>query len=90
MQKAERRKVLFTNGMTSDKFLIITDAPKEAIEQWCYNYNQELENGQNSFLEPLKTQYYVLLLHDSEMENDNENIYIIGYDESYDLNDYYN
>ena len=28
----DRRKVLFTNGMSNDFMLIITDAPKEKIE----------------------------------------------------------
>lgn len=85
----DRRKILFISGMTNDMFLIITDAPKKAIENWCYNYNKELENGLNSFLEPLKNEYYVKLLHDSEIENDNEDIEIIGYKEVFDLLDYF-
>jgi hypothetical protein len=85
----ERRKVLFTTGMTDDKQIIITDASKEEIEKWCYRYNESLENGKS--IEPfdtLKTQYYVKELHDSEID-DNENVDIIGYDEVYDLFDYY-
>lgn len=84
----DRRKVLFISGMSNDMFLIITDAPKEKIEEWCYNYNRELENGKNTFLDSLKVMHYVKLLHDSEMENSNEDIDIIGYDEVYDLDDY--
>lgn len=87
----DRRKVLFTSGMSNDMQLIITDASKEAIEKWCYRYNEALENGE--WIEPfdiLKTRYYVKELHDSEMENNNDNVEIIGYDEVYDLFNYCN
>lgn len=84
----DRRKVLITYGMSNDKMLIITDAPQKAIENWCSNYVEGLENGQNEYFNPLKKEYYVKVLHDSE-EDDNENIDIIGYDEIYDLNEYY-
>lgn len=40
-----KRKVLITDGMSNDYMLILTNATKQAIEQWCYNYNEELENG---------------------------------------------
>ena len=83
----ERRKILFTNGMSSDAMIIITDAPKQSIEEWCRKYNEEMENGQNTYFDRLKTLYYVKVLHDSEVD-DAEDIEIIGYDEAYDLNDY--
>lgn len=86
----DRRKVLFTAGMSDDKQIILTDAPKEAIERWCYDYNEAIENGEN--IEPyetLKATYYVEELYDSEINN-NEDIEVIGYDEVYDLFDYYN
>lgn len=88
----DRRKVLFTDGMSDDAMLIITDAPKESIEEWCYLYNESLENG--GIIEPFvinnfKDKYYVKLLHDSELENGNEDVEIIGYDEVYDLAKYY-
>lgn len=86
----DTRKVLITNGMSSDKMIIITNAPKQDIEQWCQNYNESLENGES--IEPfdtLKSQYYVKLLHDSEIDDD-ENVDIIGYDEVYDLFNYFN
>ena len=32
---AEKRKVLFTDGMSNDAVIMITDAPKEHIENLC-------------------------------------------------------
>lgn len=82
------RKVLFTNGMSNDAMIILTDAPKQDIERWCIKYNIDIEE-QNNFelFDSLMTQYYVKILHDSEIDM-HENIEAIGYDESYDLNDY--
>jgi hypothetical protein len=85
----DKRKVLFTSGMTSDMMLIIIDAPKERIEKWCYDYNEGLENNENVYFNELKKEYYVKVLHDSELENNNDDVEIIGYDEAYDLFDYY-
>ena len=80
------RKVLFTNGMSDDYMLIITDAQKDAIEEWCYNYNANMENGVNTYFEPLKENYYLKVVADSEINDFNRlDIEIIGYDESYDL-----
>lgn len=85
----ERRKVLFTNGMSSDYMIIITDAPKEAIEKWCYHYNQEMEDGKNTYFDTLKKYYSVKVLVDSETHDfDRDDMDIIGYDETYDLCDY--
>ena len=44
------RKVLITYGMSSDRMLLLTDAPKEEIEKWCRKYNEEMENGNNIYL----------------------------------------
>lgn len=85
----ERRKILFTHRTNSDKILIITDAPKEAIEHWCMRYNQAQKDC--LCIEPfdtLMTQYYVKILHDSEID-DNEDIAIIGFDEIYELDNYF-
>ena len=80
------RKVLFTNGMSDEYAIIITDAPKKEIEKWCYRYNEEMENNFDS----LKVMYFVRELVDSEVdEYDRELIEIVGYDEVYDLCDYY-
>jgi len=84
----ERRKVLFTHGMGNDRMLIITDAPKEAIEEWCRRCVAEMETGENTYFDTLKSQYYVRELLDSE-EHDIEDVEIIGYDEEYELTDYY-
>lgn len=85
----EKRKVLIVEGMASDKMLIITDAPKEAIEKWCEHYLKSLGKGENPYFDDLKKDYYVKVLHDSAEECDDEDIEVIGYDEVYDLNDYY-
>ena len=85
----DRRKVLFTNGMSNDFMLIITDAPKEKIEAYCYRLNKIIDDG--GHVEPfdtLKAQYYVKELLDSEID-DREDAEIIGWVESYDLCDYY-
>ena len=63
----DRRKVLFTNGMSNDFMLIITDAPQKAIESYCYRVNKVMEDGEH--IEPfdtLKAKYYVKELLDSE------------------------
>ena len=86
----ELRKVLFTNGMSGDYMIIITDAPKEAIEKWCRHCNQEMENGKNTYFDTLKRYYTVKVLADSVVDKfDREEIDIIGYSEAYDLFDYY-
>ena len=95
LQKANRRKVLITNGMGHDRILILTDAPKKSIEQWCRNHNDEMENGEDTYFESLEKDYYVKVLYDSAMDDDgnvevpNKDIQIIGFDEIYDLFDYY-
>lgn len=69
--------------------IILTDAPKSAIENWCHRYNWEMENDKNSYFDSLKATYYVKVLADSEfdMEDVKE---AIGFDEVYDLEDYLN
>ena len=95
LQKANRRKVLITNGMGHERILILTDAPKKSIEQWCRNHNDEMENGEDTYFESLEKDYYVKVLYDSAMDDDgnvevpNKDIQIIGFDEIYDLFDYY-
>lgn len=86
----ERRKVLFRDGMSNDFLLIITDAPKEAIEQYCQYHHHMMEEG--VFFEifaPLKAKYYVKELLDSEVD-DFEDVDIIGYDVVYDFAEYPN
>lgn len=88
-----KRKVLFTCGMSDDYMLIITNAPKERIEKWCYRYNEAIENGtfgkEVELFDTLKTQYYVREILDSELDScDKEDLELIGYDEVYDLMDY--
>jgi hypothetical protein len=85
------KKVLFTNGMSNDCMLIVTDAPKKELENFCYKYNEDMENGINNYFDRLKTSYFVKELLDSEVDNiDRELVEVIGYDEVYDLYDYYN
>lgn len=81
----ERRKVAFVDGMSNDFLLIITDAPKEEIENYCVHHNMMMENGGHfEVFDALKTRYYVKELLDSEID-EKENLEIIGYDEIYDL-----
>ena len=84
----DRRKILFTDGMSNDFLLIITDAPKEAIENYCRYHNRMMEDGGHfELFGTLKTQYYVKELLDSEID-EKEDIEIIGYDESYNFSQY--
>ena len=83
-----KRKVLITSGMSHDTMLIITDAPKEDIENWCRQYNKDLENGESHYFDSLQDNYYVNVLFDSEESEESDDIDVIGYDEVYDLFDY--
>ena len=83
------RKILITCGMSDDNILLLTDAPKEAIESWCKKYNEEMENGNNIYLGDLKEKWYTKVIADSETSDlDRSDLEIIGYDEAYDLFDY--
>ena len=83
------KKVLFNYGMSSDCMLIITDAPAEAIENFCYKYNEDLENNINNYFNDLKKEFYVKILVDSEVDIFlNDLVDIIGYDLTFDLADY--
>lgn len=85
-----RRKVLFTDGMSNDFLLIITDATKEAIEEYCKHHNLMIEDGGHfETFDTLKAQYYVKELLDSEVD-DKEDLEIIGYDEVFDFSEYAN
>lgn len=86
----ERRKVLLTHGMSNDFLLFITDAPKEAIEQYCRWQLLQEENGWENCetFQPLKEKYHVKELLDSVID-DSDDIELIGYDECYDLSNYY-
>lgn len=87
-ERLSKRRVLITSGMSDDAILFITDAPVDALKEWCRSYNKALEDGKNIFLDPLKKKYYVNLLVDSEINDGTDDIDIIGYDEQYDLDDY--
>jgi hypothetical protein len=82
----DKRKVLLTYGMSNDCILILTNATKQAIEKWCYNYNEEMENGKNTYLDSLQKDYYVEILLDSE--EDIIDIKDVEYDEVYDRANY--
>jgi hypothetical protein len=87
----ERRKVLFTDGMSDDFLLIITDAPKAVIEEYCRWHVCQVENGWKDCetFQPLKVRYYIKELLDSEVDN-REDLELIGYDECYDFSTYHN
>lgn len=83
-----KKKVLFTQGMSEDRMLIITDAPKKEIEKWCKNYNREQENGKNTYFDGLKKNFFVKVVYDSGEDFQEDVIDAIGYEEYYDLNDF--
>lgn len=87
----ERRKVLFTDGMSDDFLLIITDAPKVDIEKYCRWHVEQIENGWKDCetFQPLKARFYIKELLDSEIDN-REDLELIGYDECYDFSTYHN
>ena len=63
----KRKKVLFVDGMSNDFLLIITDASKAAIEEYCRWHVEQMENGWKNCetFQPLKAMYYVKDLLDS-------------------------
>jgi len=84
----DKRKVLFTDGMSSDFLLIITDAPKEDIENYCRYHNKMMEAGGHfEMFGTLKAKYYVKELLDSEVDYLSD-LDLLGYDESYDFSNY--
>jgi len=88
-EEPEVRKVAFTYGMSGDHMLILTDAPKSAIEDWIWEYLKGLEDNKNVYFKPLQKYYYVKVIADSEVNDLSwEDIEVIGFDESYDLGDY--
>lgn len=65
-----KRLVLFTDGMSDDFLLIITDASTEAIRNYCRWHVEQMENGGHfELFYPLKTKYYVKELLDSEIDS---------------------
>lgn len=86
----KRRKVLFVDGMSNDFLLIITNAPKANIEEFCRWHVQQIENGWKicETFSPLKAKNYVKELLDSEIDN-KEDLELIGYDECYDFSTYH-
>lgn len=69
-------------------FLSTSGTAREDIEEWCRQYNKDLENGENHYFDRMKDNHYVNVLFDSEENDNTDDIDVIGYDESYDLSDY--
>ena len=85
----EIKKVAFTFGMYNDYMLILTDAPKSAIEDWAREYTKGLEDNNNVYFKPLQKNYYVKIIADSEIHDLSwEDVETIGFNEVYDLGDY--
>lgn len=76
----ESRRVVLITDVSGDEVLIETDAPQEAIEDWCRKY-KGFENRVNISLDLLKENYYVKPLYNSDVEE-------LKYDEAYDLFNY--
>lgn len=94
---AEKRKVLFTDGMSNDAVIMITDAPKEHIENLCRIVNEFYGETEkiNQYYKDFKRDWYAKIIFDSEEDSTflgfgeyENNVEIIGYDEVYDLSDY--
>lgn len=85
------RKVLLTDGMSPSKVLVITDVPEMKIVKWCRQSAQELLPNDDFFLDSLQEEgYFVRVLVDTEEGPGYlEDIDVIGYDEVYDLCDFY-
>lgn len=83
----EKRKVLFTHGMSNDAMIIITDATTERIERVC-SLDRTQEYGIGNAVECLKVTNYVTELFDSEI-HELEDMEIIGWDEVYDISNYF-
>lgn len=85
-----KRKVLINGMIAYDALLIITDIPEWKIEEWCKKYANEEVN--ESLLDYIKdTDYYYFALCDSEIDSfKGDDLEIIGYEEYYDLLDYFN
>lgn len=85
---AERKKVLFVDGMSNDFLLIITDAPIDVICEYCEWHNEQMENGGHfECFAPIKELYYVNVILDSELD-DKEDVEIIGYSFMFDFSKY--
>lgn len=83
-----KRKVLFKDGRSNEFLLIITDAPKEAIENYCRWHNLMMESEEYfEIFASLKAQHYVKELLDSEVD-ELEDVDIVGYDACYDFRQY--
>ena len=87
------RKVLFVvDDATDEAQMIITDAPKEAIERWCRRWNELYKNEMYTMFgsfDTLKAEYFVQEIDISDEQFGNELINTIGYHEIYDYNNYY-
>lgn len=81
---ADLRKVMILDAMSQDGMLILTDAPASYVKQWIKNYNQELEDGKNSYFDHFKKDHYVKVLYDSN-DDPVENAEAIGWNEIYNL-----
>lgn len=89
------KRVLITDGMSENKMLILTDAPKKRIKKWCENVVKELETNTNSYFDSLQEEgFRIKIIYDSSMENNDifsiseEYLETIGWDLHYELSDY--
>lgn len=80
----ELRKILFTNGMSNDRLLVITDASNEEINNNIKIYQEN--NSESNLLDLFYAANYFKILCDSEIDP-LECVEVIGYDKAFDLND---
>lgn len=84
-----KRKVLIDGVKSYDALLIITDIPEWKIEEWCKKYaNEEINESLFDYVKD--TEYYYFVLCDSEIDSfTGDDLEIIGYEEYYDLLNYF-
>ncbi len=86
------------DGMSNDAVIMITNASKGCIEDLCRFVNEFCGETEkiNQYYEDFKRNWYAKIIFDSEEDNTyfgfgeyENNVEIIGYDEVYDLSDYF-
>lgn len=82
------RKILVTDGMSSDLLLFMTDAPMEKVIELMICIKNALDNGDNTtdLYENFKTEWFFKILVDSELETDaKEMARCIGWEREFDM-----
>lgn len=85
LKKSPNRKVLIESKLRNIGYVVITNAPQEAILEWCQKrFLKETEDipFEDMLFSSLKEDFYLEILYDSEVGG-TENLEVIGIDETY-------